>query len=225
MKIILASGSPRRREMLEKLGIPFEVMTCKKDEKNHKDSNFAGFRHLAMENARMKVQEVFEQFSKDNVNRISEEAVLIGADTVVVADNHLLPKPVDDEDAKRMLRLLSGRTHRVITGIALIKAPEETVFEDYEETQVTFRSLSSEDVERYVATGECRDKAGAYGIQGYGVFLVESIQGDYNNVVGLPLMKLYHGLRRFNLDLMEPAAGNGSIDRKSGRENPSSNGN
>lgn len=202
MKIILASGSPRRREMLEKLGIPFEVMTGSHNEKNHKDSNFAGFRHLAMENARMKVQEVFEIYSQKRTSGSGGEAVLIGADTIVVADEHLLPKPVDDEDAARMIRLLSGRTHRVITGIALMKAPEGVVFEDYEETKVTFRTLSSEDVDRYIATGEPRDKAGAYGIQGYGVFLVESITGDYNNVVGLPLMKLYLGLRKFGLDIM-----------------------
>ena len=202
MKIILASGSPRRREMLEKLGFPFEVITGSHKEKNHKDSDFAGFRHLAMENARMKVREVFDVFSGNNISGTPEEAVLIGADTIVVADDHLLPKPVDDEDAGRMIKLLSGRTHRVITGIAIMKAPEGTVFEDYEETLVTFRSLSSGEVDRYVATGECRDKAGAYGIQGYGVFLVESIQGDYNNVVGLPLMKLYLGLRKFNVDLM-----------------------
>ncbi len=202
MKIILASSSPRRREMLEKLGIPFEIMVGSHNEKNHKDSDFAGFRKLAMENARMKVQEVFEVFSEKNIKTSPDEAVLIGADTIVVVDEHLLPKPADDEDAKRMIRLLSGRTHRVITGIAVLKAPEGTIFEDYEETFVTFRSLSSEDVNRYVATGECRDKAGAYGIQDFGVFLVESIQGDYNNVVGLPLMKLYLGLRKFNLDLM-----------------------
>lgn len=203
MKIILASGSPRRREMLEKLGFPFEVMIGSHNEKNHKDSNFAGFRHLAMENARMKVQDVFDVYSKRNISDTPDEAVLIGADTIVVVDEHLLPKPVDDEDARRMILLLGGRTHRVITGIAIMKAPEGTVFEDYEETLVTFRSLTWADVDRYVATGECRDKAGAYGIQGYGVFLVESIKGDYNNVVGLPLMKLYLGLKTFGLDLMD----------------------
>ena len=211
MKIILASASPRRKEMLEKLGIPFTIIVSSKDEKNHQDHGFRGFRELAMENARIKAENVAESILKknDNNKEMSNEPVLIiGADTIVVIDNVLLPKPADKEDAKRMITMLSGKTHKVITGITIIRLPDGKIIEDYEETKVIFRSLQPEDVEKYISTGEYSDKAGAYGIQGYGVFLVDSIEGDYNNVVGLPLMKLYKTFRHFDVDLMDLVEGN-----------------
>jgi len=123
-------------------------------------------------------------------------ALIIGADTVVALQNRLLGKPADDREAKRMLRALSGHTHNVITGVALLLQPEASLHTFTAETIVRFRSLTDEEIARYVQTGESRDKAGAYGIQGKGALLVQLIRGDYNNVVGFPLTAFYVQLRK-----------------------------
>lgn len=138
-------------------------------------------------------------------NRVSPDRVILGADTIVVYNDQILPKPKSPEDAEEMLLSLSGNTHHVITGAALTTYPEGRILLDYEETRVKFRQLSQEDIKCYVSSGEYADKAGAYGIQGYGVFLVESIEGDYSNVVGLPLMKLYRMFKELDIDLLKTA--------------------
>lgn len=136
-----------------------------------------------------------------DVAQSTTDAVVIGADTIVTLDNCIMGKPADEEDAKRMLRLLSGRMHQVITGLCVI-GPDAQALTAFESTDVKFRSMSDEIIGRYVATGEPMDKAGAYAIQGRGAPLIESIRGDYFNVVGLPLYKLSLLLERFGVEVL-----------------------
>jgi len=180
MKIILASASPRRRELLNAVGLDFEV--CVSDVEEVVLPAWSADQ-AARELARQKAEAVAAQHPEDCV---------IGADTVVVIDGLILEKPVDQADAQRMLRLLSGREHRVITGVCLICSGHRRVFS--QETAVRFYPLSDEEIARYVATGEPMDKAGAYGIQAYGALLVEGITGDYFNVVGLPVARVVREL-------------------------------
>ncbi len=191
--IILASGSPRRRELLEREGVPFTVRVSEVDETLEPDilrDPHEAAKKLAERKAGAVVQEVL---GADYVGA----AAIIGADTMVVLDGKIYGKPVDEEDAKRILRELSGRAHQVITGVSvwLVSAPDvENVslgFRTFTETShVTFDDLDEERIAAYVATGEPMDKAGAYGIQGEGGSLVKDVSGDYDNVVGLPVKRL-----------------------------------
>ena len=181
-KIILASGSPRRKEILLNAGIPFEVCVSDAEECVFGSTP----EEMVKGNALRKAKAVSEKFPG---------RVVLGADTVVVFDNNILGKPKDRSDAKRMLTLLSGKTHKVLTGVALTDG-NRTAF-DVEATDVHFRELSEEMIESYLATGECDDKAGSYGIQGKGGVFVEGITGDYFNVVGLPLCKVNRMLTDF----------------------------
>jgi len=176
MNIILASASPRRSELLRAVGIPFEV--CVSDVEEVVLPGWMADQ-AARELARQKAEAVAARHPEDCV---------IGADTVVVIDGQILEKPKDHEDAKRMLRLLSGREHRVITGVCIVCGDRRRVFS--QETAVRFFPLGDEEIARYVATGEPMDKAGAYGIQAFGALLVEGITGDYFNVVGLPVARV-----------------------------------
>lgn len=171
--LLLASASPRRREILETAGIPFEVCpSCAQE--ICADGVSVGT--LVTENAKCKALEVASR----NPRRL-----VLGADTLVTADGKALGKPRDRAHAKEMLRFLSGRTHEVMTGICITDGTRtETALSV---SRVTFRALSDELIERYAAMGECDDKAGAYGIQGKGCILVERIEGDYFSVVGLPV--------------------------------------
>lgn len=189
--------------MLEKLSIPFEILVTSIPEKNQHEGEFTDFSRLACENAVGKVRSAASLIGKSPRNKEQdEEIVLIGADTIVVIDDHLLPKPGSEEEARIMLEKLSGKTHHVITGVAILSLPTGRLIEDFEETEVTFRKLNPVEIDNYIKIGEYSDKAGAYGIQGYGVFLVKSIRGDYPNVVGLPLMKLYLMLKKIGVNLM-----------------------
>lgn len=191
--IILASGSPRRRELLEREGVPFTVRVSEVDEALDPDilrDPCEAAKKLAERKAGAVVQEVL---GADYVGA----AAVIGADTMVALDGRIYGKPADEEDAKRILRELSGRVHQVITGVSvwLISAPDkENVSLGFrtlvETSHVTFKNLSNEEIEAYVATGEPMDKAGAYGIQGEGGALVKGVSGDYDNVVGLPVKRL-----------------------------------
>lgn len=177
-RIILASASPRRRELLSQAGIPFEVLPSDVPEHGRLESDPAEMaRALAVEKACATAG-------------LIEDGLVLGADTIVVIDSRVLGKPTDAEDARAMLRTLSGRTHQVITGVALVdRQSGQTVALDVEHatTDVTFLPWSDEDIDAYVATGEPMDKAGAYAIQGYASVLIEGIRGCYPNVVGLPL--------------------------------------
>ena len=182
--LILGSASPRRSELLRNAGIAFEV-----DPANVHEEPLPGEKPIeyAQRLARDKARAVFIRHS---------DAVVLGADTVVVVDDHLLEKPADADDASRMLRLLSGRSHQVITGVCLTVANSERT--EAEVTQVTFVRMSEQEIAEYVATGEPMDKAGAYGIQGMASRWVEKIEGDYFNVVGLPVARVYRMLQELS---------------------------
>ena len=175
--LILASGSPRRRELLEQIGAAYEVKVGTYAEDVPKNDDPEKF---VIRQAAGKAASVAEKYTGRWV---------LGADTVVVSDGKILGKPGSDEEAVSMLQQLSGKTHAVYTGIALQK--DDGVWTHAEKTLVTFRTLSDEEIRAYVETKEPCDKAGAYGIQGRGAVLVEKIEGDYANVVGLPLSALY----------------------------------
>ena len=186
--LVLASASPRRRELLTQAGFSFEVFPAHiPEEPLEGEDPFAYVTRLARE----KAQAVFREIT--GANRPPGETTpdgkssitVLGADTTVTLDNVILGKPEDAADAARMLRLLSGRTHRVITGVALVTA--QAVKVAAEATAVSFLALSDEDIAAYVATGEPMDKAGAYAIQGRAARWIPRIEGCYFNVVGLPL--------------------------------------
>ncbi len=176
--LILASGSPRRRELLTQAGYRFEVQTSTVAESRRPGEDAIRF---ATRLAREKAEGVFAQRQSS-----AKELMVLGADTVVVCDGEVMGKPEDAAEATRMLLLLSGRTHHVVTGVAVAWAPGLTEVAA-ELTQVTMRTLSPQEVSDYVASGEPMDKAGAYAIQGYAGRWIPRISGCYFNVVGLPL--------------------------------------
>ena len=195
MEIILASQSPRRKELLERMGIrSFTVMDSGVDE--HEEEL------LPPEEL---VCRLSERKAEAVAQRAPAGAVVIAADTVVSLDGAILGKPADKLEAFRMLSTLSGARHQVHTGVTVMRDGEKQV--EHETTDVTFRELSEEEIEHYLATGEPMDKAGAYGIQGYGALLVERIEGDYYNVMGLPVCRLGQMLRRVDVDCLRLAAG------------------
>ena len=182
----LASQSPRRKELLTLAGLSFEVLVSGCDESVPEDydpEQTVG--HLATLKARA-VQALCQP-----------QDVILAADTIVVIDGEILGKPKDDADAFRMLRTLSGRTHTVMTGVCITSADKTEQF--VSKTDVTFYDLTDEEIYAYIATKDPMDKAGAYGIQSKGVVLVESICGDYSNVVGLPLARCVRVLRTFGI--------------------------
>ncbi len=183
-KIVLASQSPRRRELLGGLIPEFDIIVDASEEVADPD--------LTPEEL---VKSLALQKAKNVAEIADEDALIIGADTVVCVDGMILGKPRSESEAKEMLNMLSAREHHVCTGFAVIdNVTGETVC-DFERTAVRFRALSDDDIERYVRSGEPMDKAGAYGIQGTGALFVEGIKGDYFNVVGLPLCALFKVLR------------------------------
>jgi septum formation protein len=182
MPLILASASPRRAELLRNAGIAFTVEPAHVPEQSMPDEP---------------PLEYAQRLARDKANAIfasRPDSVVLGADTVVVADEHLLEKPLDRVDAARMLRLLSGRSHQVITGVCVVASGFERT--EAEVTEVRFSNLSDEEIATYVATGEPMDKAGAYAIQGIASRWVERIDGCYFNVVGLPMPRVYRMLRK-----------------------------
>lgn len=178
--LVLASASPRRRELLTQAGFSFEIFPAHIPEDPLPDEDPIAY---VTRLAREKAQAVLAKFHSD-APALAQWTV-VGADTTVTLDNHILGKPEDAADAARMLRLLSGRTHRVITGVAVVT--ENRIEVAAEVTAVRFLTLSDEEIDAYVATGEPTDKAGAYAIQGYAARWIPRIEGCYFNVVGLPL--------------------------------------
>lgn len=179
--LVLASASPRRRELIALLGVPYRVTPVDVDE-TPPDGHAP--REVVMFLARQKALEV----AKDE-----QDAVVLGADTVVVCEGEILGKPRDADDALQMLRRLNGREHQVFTGVALLDVKQGTVVREQCDavcTRVWFREVDDEHLRRYIATGEPMDKAGAYGAQGYGSTLIERIEGCYFNVVGLPVSRV-----------------------------------
>jgi septum formation protein len=186
MDLILASSSPRRKELLGMLNLPFQVKVSYADE-TYQDGMEP--HEIVMELARIKSTVVAE------TNR---DSVVIGADTIVVMDGDILGKPKNKEEAISTLTRLSGNVHQVYTGVALLRGQDSILF--YEKTDVEFWPLKEEEIEQYVLTGEPFDKAGSYGIQGFGSLLVKRIEGDYFTVVGLPVSRLKRELEK----LMHP---------------------
>ena len=184
-KIILSSKSPRRETLLRAMGIEFQVHPSEVDEET---INARTPREFALKAAYLKAVDVAKHYV---------DAVIIAADTVVVIDNDILGKPDDEHTARDMLQRLSGRSHFVITGLALCDARTGACLMDAVTTEVFFHTLSEREINDYIKTGDPFDKAGAYGIQSIGERFVERIEGDYNNVVGLPTDKLAELLRSF----------------------------
>ena len=189
-RLVLASTSPRRQELLGLLGLPFEVIGSLYDESVISPDGMAPADYVT-QLAQGKASEV--------AGRLDADALVIGADTTVVLDGQFLNKPTGPDDAASMLRRLSGRTHEVYTGLCVIRG--QTLLTNYAVTEVTFAALTDEAIAAYVATGEPLDKAGAYGIQGKALSFIPSISGDYFNVVGLPLYLLGQMLAQFGIDL------------------------
>lgn len=192
MQLILASGSPRRRQLLEQIGIDnFSIRVSDVDETIAPGTDPGAAVELL---SRRKAEAVAAQSGPD--------ALVLAADTVVALGEDILGKPQDEDEAFSMLCALSGTTHRVYTGITLMGSSFSRT--EHEVTSVTFRPLEEEEMRRYIATGEPMDKAGAYGIQGYGALLVSRLEGDYFNVMGLPLCRLGQLLQDAGVALMPP---------------------
>ena len=184
MRLILASASPRRRELLRNAGFEFDVLASHIVENIQRGERPEEFARRA---AREKAMQIAASSPRGSF--------VLGADTVVVIDGETLGKPSDLEDAARMLRLLSGRTHQVHTGICLVRAPDEIEALQHATTLVTFRELDEEEIRHYVESGEPLDKAGAYAVQGLASRFVTRISGCYSNVVGLPVARVYGIIR------------------------------
>jgi nucleoside triphosphate pyrophosphatase len=188
--IILASASPRRKEILEKTGLQFTV-----DESRYEEETDAGLephelaRYLSREKAR-------------DVARRHRNALIIAADTLVVSGGRLFGKPRSEEEAREILKALSGKSHSVITGFTIIDTKAKKEFSNTVESKVFFKELNGDEIEAYIRSGEPFDKAGAYGIQGLGAVIVEKIDGDFFNVMGLPLNALSESLKKFGINVL-----------------------
>ena len=190
MEIILASASPRRKEILQNTKLKFEIQKSDIEEvilENESPESMV---------VRLACEKAYDVAQKN------KDKLVIGADTIVALDNEVLGKPKDKEEAYQMIKKLSNKTHKVITGISLINISHGMVVNDYVVSLVTFKDLSEDSIKDYINTNESLDKAGAYGIQGYGALLVDNIQGDYFNIVGLPISKLRDLLKdHFDINL------------------------
>lgn len=194
-KFILASKSPRRKELLENIKIDFEIHESDTDE-NIIDKSLSPDLYVR-ELALLKATDVAGKFK-------GEDVYVIGSDTVVAIDDNILGKPVDNDDAANMLKSLSGREHYVYTGICVVHAKTMEACSSYEKTDVKFRHLTDEDISKYLAKENVLDKAGAYGIQGVAGIFVQQINGDYFNIVGLPVHKLSILLKNeFQIDILD----------------------
>ena len=203
-QIILASASPRSKELLEQIGISFEICPAKGEERITKSVPHEVVEELASQKA-IEVASMVRTYEETHQELVTpSDLMVIGADTIVSCGGQILGKPKDERDACRMLKLLSGGTHQVYTGVSIVlldasgKAGQVTF---HEKTDVTMRAMSEEEIRRYVATGEPMDKAGAYGIQGKCAIFVDKIDGDYNNVVGLPVAAIYRELKKLGIDI------------------------
>lgn len=188
MKIILASASPRRKQLLEQMGLIFDIKTS--DKKEQMPYGLAP-EEIPMELACNKAMDV--------ASCVYQPAIIIGADTVVVKDK-ILGKPENEEEARQMLLKLQGKTHEVITGLAIIDTRTGKVNKDYEKTSVEMAPLTLSEIEYYVQTGEPMDKAGGYGIQGLAGIFISRIMGCYFNVMGLPIHRLWNMLKEYGIN-------------------------
>lgn len=194
-KLILASASPRRKELLSQMGLAFSVCPAQGEEK----SSFQRPEDVVKELALQKAREIADQ--------TAEDAYVIGSDTVVALDGKILGKPADKEDAFHMLSMLQGAAHMVYTGVAVVDArTKETVVNFADGTKVSMYPMTEEWIRDYIETGEPMDKAGAYAIQGGCSLWIKGIEGAYSTVVGFPTARFYHELRKIGVDLLERSA-------------------
>ena len=220
-KIILASASPRRRELLTQIGLPFEVVVSEAEEKITSTEPARVVEELSAQ----KAEAVWEKLNFDITEPVRNDAgepenrsgettgsrresgtvtkdeIVLGADTVVACDGKILGKPKDTEDAARMLTMLQGRAHEVYTGVTILYGEngEKTALTFHEKTTVHFCPMTEAQIREYVAAGDPMDKAGSYGIQGFCARYIRGIEGDYNNVVGLPAGRVYQELHKLGL--------------------------
>ena len=190
-KIILASASPRRQELIGRLIPDFKVMTDNSPEEV-----------IMGEKPEETVKRLAKQKAENVAGEITDDAVVIAADTMVALDGQVLGKPCDEKEAYNMLKMLSGNTHQVYTGVAVIDTKSGKIINEYETTGVKFRTLLDDEIKAYIKSGEPMDKAGAYGIQELGALFIQGIEGDYFNVVGLPLCRLGRILKEMGIDLL-----------------------
>ncbi len=186
--IVLASGSPRRKELLRQVGIPFEVHSSKKEELSSRTIPYEVVKELSYQ----KAKDIYDSH---------RDSVVIGADTLVFHDGSILGKPKNEEMCREMLRSIQGDSHHVYTGVTVLWEQDGSthVLSFYEDTKVYVHPMTDKEIAEYMATGDPMDKAGAYGIQGPFARYVEKIEGDYNNVVGLPVGRLYQELKKLGL--------------------------
>lgn len=185
-RIVLASASPRRRELLKQIGLKFDIMPSHIEEVLRGSSPAENVMGLAQD----KAMDIYSQLTMQG----EKDLLVIGADTVVALEQEVLGKPKDEEDALHMLRFLQGRTHQVYTGVCLVTSEGAQVF--YGKTDVTMYPASDDQLKAYIASFEPMDKAGSYAIQGLGTVFVQGIHGDYNNVVGLPVAEIWQCMQR-----------------------------
>lgn len=192
--LILASSSPRRQELIRSLQLPYQIIVSDVDETTE-----AGLapEHIVEQLSGRKASAVYERCKADQAEL--RDGVIIGSDTIVVLNGEALGKPKDEEDAFRMLKSLQGKEHHVYSGVACIDLQTGLRYVDHQRTAVWMKGLTDERIRRYIATGEPMDKAGSYAIQGLGATIVERIEGDYFNVVGLPMALLSDMLDRFSI--------------------------
>jgi len=199
-KIILASASPRRKEILEQVGVSFDIIVSDADEsviKKNKENPHLYVQELSLLKAGAAAKSIKKMHSGIHY--------ILSADTIVCHHGEILGKPVDSMDAFEMLHALSGDCHEIYTGFCIMRVSDGFSVCNYEKTVVKFYDLSPEIIQKYLASGEYADKAGGYGIQGIGSLLVEKIEGDYFNVVGLPIAKINQVFRKeFGIDLLNP---------------------
>lgn len=202
--IILASKSPRRREILEQVGVSFDIEVSELPEVITQVEPSKIVLELSMQ----KADEVYNKVLKDRINKVEatdNEYIIIAADTVVEVDGHVMGKPLDRDDAYNMIKSISGRSHHVLTGVTLIickgiEEPRKVSF--YEETSVEIYDMSEEEINRYIDSKEPYDKAGAYAVQGAFAAYVKKLDGDYYNVVGLPIARIIRELKNFGIDML-----------------------
>lgn len=190
INVILASASPRRTELLTQAEIKHQIIVS--DCEEHATTDVP--EEYVMELAGIKAEDVFQKYDREHS---SEDFLVIGSDTVVAAEGKILGKPKSDEEAFEMISMLQANTHQVYTGVAVVShiGGEKRVNVFYERSDVEVYPMSKEEIEAYIATGDCRDKAGSYGIQGRFAVHVKGIHGDYNSIVGLPIARLYQELK------------------------------
>jgi len=202
MKFILASASPRRKELLEQIGMKFEVRVSEAEEITQATEPAEYVMDLSFLKAEDVAGKIPVMYDARGVN---QDFVVIGSDTVVAAEGEILGKPKDKDDARRMISMLSGKTHQVYTGVTLMIFKDERMTREtfYEKTDVTFYEMSEKQIEEYISSPEPYDKAGAYAIQGLCSAYIKGINGDYASVVGLPVSRICHELTKYDIEWAE----------------------